>query len=62
MSNEEGEREGLLISSIEQMFEEGVAAGYFERLDRRPDGKWAYGLTEKAKRGDVNWHNTPGSA
>ena len=47
MSNEESERDRLWLL-IEQMFEEGVAAGYFERLDRR-------GTLDDAKANEITY-------
>ena len=54
-------REEIERSLIKQMFEEGVAAGYFEKC-RSPDGTEAYRLTEKSKKGAVNWHVAAGNA
>ena len=57
----DAEQEEFERRQIKQMFEEGVAAGYFEKC-RRPDGTEAYRLTEKGKKGDVNWHMGAGNA
>ena len=56
----DAEREELERWQIIQMFEEGVAAGHFEKC-RRPDGTLAYRMTEKGKHGDAYWHKA-GSA
>ncbi len=57
----DAEREELERSLIKQMFEEGVAAGHYEKC-RRPDGTSAYRLTEKGKHDAANWHMTAGKA
>ena len=57
----DAEREEFERWQIEQMFEEGVAAGHFEKF-RLPDGTLAYRLTEKGKHGATYWHTTGGTA